>query len=217
MPEFNFLGKLPLLIFTLAFFIVFVLFLRAGFVVFRAGGDSQKLERGRKLLLDSLYGFFIILLIALVFFSVTYLLQKGEAFQPPEVLGEFPPLQNSNFPPPPQFIKIGRYYFNGPWLLKKNNVIKEVSIYAILCKKNATYDIIYIDQTERTIPLLAHEEYKCWIENCAQKLEGLYLATFLTPLKMFPFIEREKIKGELEKEINPPCPHTKQGQGAEGA
>lgn len=99
---FDFLANLPLIIFSLGVFIVFVIFLFGGFILLSAGRDPQRIERGRRILLNSLYGLFVILLVALVFFAVSYLLKKGEVFKPKPASGEFPASPVGKFPPGPE-------------------------------------------------------------------------------------------------------------------
>jgi len=198
--------NLPTFIFLLAFFVIFVIFIFGGFLMLKAGSDVQKIERGRRILLNSLYVLFITLLITFVFFLVTYLLQKGEVLKPPEVPGEFPPSLAAGFPPAPQFIEIGEYYFNGPWLLKKNNVMDKAGVFTILCKKNGEYDIIYIGESEKASRLSKHSQYRCWLENCNQEIKNLYLAVFGMLTGESDYAARRKFKEELEKQINPPCP-----------
>jgi len=208
MSIFDFLKNLPLFVFILAFFVVFVIFLFGGFTLLRAGEDEEKIERGRRVLLNSLYSLFIILLIAFVFFSVSYLLQKGEVLQPPITSGDFPLSPDSNFPPAPQFVEIGKYYFVGPFLLKENDLIGGPVVYAVLCKNNEEYDIMYIDEVEKRAQLLKHSQYRCWLNNCNQKLKNLYLAVLWTPLDKYSSKQREEIQEELKSQISPPCPHT---------
>lgn len=96
------LENLPIFVFTLAFLGVFGVFLFGGFVLFSARDNIEKIERGRRILLKSLYSLFVILLIAFVFFLVSYLLKRGEVFRPPLSPGEFPPSSAIGFPPPPE-------------------------------------------------------------------------------------------------------------------
>lgn len=200
MSEFNFLEIFPLFIFSLAFFIIFILLLWGGFLLLSAKGDDWKTEKGKKLLLNSLYGLCIVLIIVSVFFLITYLLKKGEGLTP----SEFPPSPAANFPPPPQFIEIGKYYFTGPLPLKENDLIGKPAIYTILCKKNQEYDKIYIGETGGRIQLLEHGQYNCWMENCGKKLGNLYVAVF-RPSEKYSSTERKRIREELEEQINPPC------------
>lgn len=213
---FDFFESLPSFVFVLAFFVVFVIFLFGGFVLLTGKNDIEKVERGRRVLLNSLYALFITLLVAFVFFSVTYLLQRGEALRPPEAPGEFPASPAVNFPPPPQFIKIGNYSFAGPQALKKNNLIENPALYAILCKKNEEYDpsplakgdgydIIYIGGTGGKEQLLNHKQYGCWMENCNRELKNLYLAVFWTSIEQYTSLHRKEITNELREEIFPPC------------
>lgn len=205
MAEFNFLENLPLIVFTLAFFVIFIIFLFGGFVLLTAGRDVHRMERGRRALLNSLYALFIVLLIALVFFTVTYLLKRGEVLLPQETPGEFPASPAANFPTPPQFIKIENYYFTGPWLLKDNNLIEKPAVYSILCKRNEEYDIIYVGETERREQLLRHVEYRCWLENCNQKFKDLYLGIFEAPSEIYNSADRKEIREELINQLNPSC------------
>ncbi len=200
----DFISNIPLLVFVFLFLIIFILFLQAGFTLLRAGGDPEKIRRGREILLTAFYGFFVILLIVLVFYLVSYFLKKGEALQPKETAGEFPASPAIDFPPPPEFIKIDKYYFNGPWLLKKYNTINNLSIYAILCKKNDKYDIIFIEEAEKD-KLLSNEKYSCWVEKCDKNSNNLYTAVFQGSKEKYNLMEMKRIKGELIKEINPSC------------
>jgi len=207
MAEFNFLENLPLIIFTLAFFVILVVFIFGGFVLLTAIRNIQRAERGRRILLNSLYALFMTLLIALVFFSVTYLLKRGEVFLPQEIPGEFPSSPAANFPPSPEFIKIEKYYFIGPRLLKEYKFIENPAVFAIFCKRNEEYDIIYIGETtgERKQLLTEHEEYRCWMEKCNQELKNLYLAIFEAPSEIYSFSDRKEIKEELINQLNPSC------------
>lgn len=196
---FDFLTNLPLIIFSLGFFVVFVIFLFGGFILLSARGEVQELERGRRIVLNSLYSLFVILLIVLVFFTVSYLLKKGEVFKPKPASGEFPVSPVGSFPPAPQFIEIGGYYFEGPWsleMLSKQKVAPSPDVYglyAILCKKNGEYDIINIGETDKE-----QVQYDCWLENCNQKVENLYIALLHAD-------DKNKIIEYLNNKVNPPC------------
>lgn len=160
----------------------------------------------RKILLGFLYSLFVILLIVLTFFSVTWLLKKGETLKPSEVSGEFPvSVVSTNFPPGPRFIEIAELYFNGPFLLKDNDIIDRSAIFSILCKKDDEYDIIYIGDIEQGIQVSAHIEYQCWLDNCAD-YNNLYAAIFWTPLQKYSYGARQTVKQVLEEMTNPPCP-----------
>ena len=200
--------NIPFIIFGLILSVVFIIFLRGVFYILTAGKNGQKIEKGRRILLNSLYGFFVVLLVILVFFSVTYLLGKGEKLKPSSLPGEFPPSPAANYPPSPQFVKIGKYYFNGPGILANNNIIATPLLYTVLCKKDNEYDIIYIGSVgniDTTTDLFKHEQYDCWLKNCDQDDKNLYVAFFPFSLEEFRAEEEEKIQQNLEEQTSPHC------------
>ena len=204
--NFDLLSNLPLLVFALLFLIVFILFSWAGISLLIARGDPEKTEKGRRLLLTAIWGFFITLVIVLVFYFITFILKKGEIFQAQEAAGEgeFPVSPAINFPSPPQFIKIGSYYFEGPLKLKEYNTIKGSAIVAILCKKDENYDIIFIEDGTNNA-LLKNSKYNCWLEQCGQEIKNLYVAIFWTSKEIYEPDEKTTLIEELKSEINPPC------------
>lgn len=206
MADFNFFENIPLFVLTLAFFVVFVIFLFGGFLLLFAGRNIEKIERGRRVLLNSLYALFTVLLIVLVFFTVTYLLKKGEVLLPQQSLGEFPSSPAANFPPPPQFIKIGEYYFMGLWLLEEYDLIGKSALYAIFCKRNEEYDIMYIGDIEgRKKQIFGIEEYECLMEGCSQGSENFYIAILEIPPEAYNSADRKAIRKELINQLNPSC------------
>jgi len=155
---------------------------------------------GKKILSVLFYIFFVILLILLTFFLVTWLLQKGDVLRPPLPSEEFPPEPLATFPQPPEFIEIGDYYFSGPLALE---ILKDASIptnrdlfalFAILCKRNEEYDIMYIGGKEQE-----DVDYECWMENCNQEVQNLYFAVFLSSS------DPVEIKDNLNRRLNPIC------------
>lgn len=87
---------LPLVIFGTAFSIICLIFaLGALLLVFTK--DIKKVEKGRKIVIKSIYGFSAILLASIVFFSISYFLEK-----PAQEKGEIPPAPVSSFPPGPE-------------------------------------------------------------------------------------------------------------------
>lgn len=155
---------------------------------------------GKKILSVLFFIFFVILLVVLTFFLVTWLLQKGDVLRPPLPSEEFPPEPLTTFPQPPQFVEIGDYYFSGPWTLETLENISTSSnrdlfaLLAILCKRNEEYDIIYIGGTRQS-----DMNYECWLENCNQEAQNLYVAVFLASSNP------EKIKDELNRGLSPIC------------
>ncbi len=201
----NIIPKIPFLVFGLFALIVLILFVWGGITLAKADGDAGKMQKGRKILFVAFSGFFITLVVVFIFYFFTYLLKEGEVLQPKEVPGEFPVSPAINFPPAPQFIKIGSYYFQGPFSLKKYGAIEKLAIYSILCKKGENYDIIFIGETEKG-KLLENEEASCWKENCGNNLGNLYCGFLWTEPANYSLEKKEKIKEELEGEINPACP-----------
>ena len=101
MTDFSLLENIPLLIFGLGFTIVFVIFLDGAFILLFAK-DFQRIERGKRTLKKSLYGFLTILIVSSISLFVTLRLE-GQKDEPVQVSGEFPAAPiNLNFPPPPQ-------------------------------------------------------------------------------------------------------------------
>lgn len=201
--NFDFVANIPALFFAFCFLVLFILFLWGGIILLRAKGFPEKIQKGRKILMAALIALFVILLIMLVFYLVSFLLQKWETsrIQP---LGEFPLSPAVDFPSSPQFIKIGKYYFTGPWLLKEKKVIENPAVYTILCRKNIEYDIIYIGE-KLMEKLLNHNQYGCWLENCDRKLENLYVAILWTPKNKYGTESAIEIQRSLESQTNPPC------------
>jgi len=155
---------------------------------------------GKKILSVLFYIFFVILLVVLTFLLVTWLLQKGEVLRPPSPSEEFPPGPLTTFPQPPEFIEIGDYYFSGPWGLETLENINARSnqdlfaLFAVLCKRNEEYDIIYIGGAgEKNL------DYECWAESCNQEVQNLYIAVFLASS------DPVKIKDKLNRRLDPVC------------
>ena len=205
--NFDLLSNIPLLFFAACFFAIFILFLWGGIISLKAKGNPEKVEKGRKILSAAIVSFCVILLAALIFYLVGFLLQRWEASRATRIPGEFPPSSAANFPPAPQFVKLGEYYFTGPWSLKKNNIISDSVVYTILCKKDGEYDIIYIDQTTKA-KLLKHEQYRCWLENCNHELKNLYIAIFWASKDKYTATKRKELKEELMSQLNTACSST---------
>ena len=189
MTDFSLLENIPLLVFGLGFTIVFIIFLDGAFILLFAK-DLYRIERGKRTLMKSFYGFLTILIVSSIFLLVNSRLEKQKD-EPIQVSGEFPSAPITlNFPPSPKFIKLNDIYFSGPILIKDNDdIINREAFFLVLCKQGEEYDIIYMGEAEKQILLSRHEEAKCWQENC-ESTNDLYLAIFLMP----DFSEKEKIK-----------------------
>ena len=213
---FDLFKNLPLLIFVAILCIIFVLFLWGVSLLTLAGARKQRIARARNIILSSLYCFFVFLIVFLVFLLVTSFLEKGKVFLPPQASGDFPYSPITQFPPSPQFTKIENYYFSDPSALNKYSFFKGPLIYSILCKKKENYDssllakgegydIIYVEELEGESDLSKHEQYKCWLENCNENLNNLYLVSFLTPKEKYDKKQRQQIEIDLRSQIDPPC------------
>jgi len=208
MNNFELSSNLHLVFFAVLFFIDFVLFNWGLIVLLVAKGETNKMQKGRKILTLAFVLFIVILLVVLVFYIATYFLKGGEAFIPtPEEAGEFPYPSHigSIFPPGPDFIKLGIFYFSGPKLLKDNKVVEENSIYAVLCPNNKEYDIIYVDSIMGNTNLADNSQYDCWIEKCNQGINNLYLALLVTPQDIYDANRKERVKTSLEDKFKPVC------------
>lgn len=191
---FNFVANIPLIILAILFLGVFILFLRAGFVLWRAQGTPEEIQRGRKLLANAFYSFFAVLLISLVSWSVSYFVKGRDTTQQP-VSGDFPASPAANFPSSPSFIKLGDYYFQGPFALNKNNKLQEDAVYSILCKRGESYDIIFVDVNSVKQKLLLNKTYNCWLDRCGGNIKDLYLAVFW----LHPFVYGPEQGGRIRQ------------------
>jgi hypothetical protein len=200
--------NIPLIIFALLFCLIFIVFSKGIFFILTAKKNEALKEKGRKILLNSLYGFSTLLLIVLVFSSVTYILKKRGGLTLYYPIKEFPPSLAVNYPPPPQFIKIGKFYFNGPYLLEKNIAVKPPFLYTILCRESDKYDIISIgsiNYVKKIIPWSRQSLYGCWLKNCGNNKKNLYISFFQILSKSGQSAEIKKIQQNLQEEISPVC------------
>ncbi len=205
MANFNWLENLPWIVFGLVLTIAVIIFLTGAFF-FLAFRNPEKKQRGERILIRSIYWFSSAVLIIVVFFVLSQLLDKWQA-TPVENTGEIPfsPVSTS-FPPPPESIEVAGVYFSGPFWLGNNTSLVKESIFLVLCKNDDQYDIIYIGENVKEMSLLNHLEYQCWTENCSD-YSKLYLAVFEIP----SVEQRHTIKTEaleaLNKSFKPPCPY----------
>ena len=101
-------------------------------------------------------------------------------------------------------IQIGKYNFDGPWLLNNTNLIDRAAVYVILCSRsNGNYDLVYVGETGQTGTRLSnHERAVCWDRSCSS---SLYVAIFWTPSDRYTVDDRRKIEKDLRDQDNPPC------------
>jgi len=199
--SFNIVSNLPAIIFAFFFLISFILFLWAEITLLRAKKRLEKLEKGRKLLLRAFILFFIVLLVTLVFYLVSYLLQRWYTSEVRIGRGEFPVSPSVGFPSAPDFINIEGYYFRGPYPLSDVDFVPGKCVYAVLCPRDENYDIIYLGAGSG-MKLSNLEGRSCWFENCSKEL---YFAVLWTPMESYGVMENKNIRDDLEKKINPPC------------
>ncbi|MEA3344084.1 MAG: hypothetical protein U9Q16_00135 [Patescibacteria group bacterium] len=207
MSNFDFLDNLPLLIFSSIFVLVSIIFIRGAIILLKAEEGSEKKREGVKILSNSLYSFSTLIIVVLIFLLFSYILNRGEAILPHPSSEEFPSSPCVNFPPQPEFVTIGKYCFNGPFLLSNDqSYITNASIYALLCKKGAEYDIIYIGENKEGVNLFDNEQYQCWTEKCQASKKNLYFGIFSTSPRKYSDEERLDIKQDLEAKNNVLCP-----------
>jgi len=201
---FNILANIPLILLAIVFSFVFILFLRAGFVFLTTRGYPENVYRGRKMLFRAFYGFFGALLLSLVFYSVGYSFKKGAAMPIQGDTADFPASPASNFPPSPNFIKAGGYYFQGPWPLKEYNEALNSATYLVLCKKDSGYDIISAEQADGR-KIANSQKYSCWLENCGNNSKNLYAAIFRVHSQAYGAAQGSIVKKAVEEKELPVC------------
>ncbi len=199
--SFDVVANLPAIIFALSFFASFVLCFWGGIILLTAKGTVDKLQKGRKILIRGFIVFSITALVVLVFYFVTYLLQRWYLSGARKGRGEFPASASIGFPPQPDYIEIENLYFRGPYSLKDVGYIENKSVFAILCPKAEGYDKIYIGEGSR-INFDSARGRSCWIENCSKDLKISFL---WTPVERYSLEEVKIIRDRLEQKVNPPC------------
>ena len=205
MSNFNFLENLPVIIFSLLALIVFVLFIIGGIFSLTAKGDPLKTDRGRKFLFYGFWSAFLLVLVVIIFYAVNYFLWQNEISRTQQVTGEFPASASINFPPAPEFIKLGKYYFNGPFSLQKNDFFTETYIYAILCKATNEYVIIDVGEGDKYKKFSGNEHYSCWLSNCQKNIKNVYAAVIWTPSQRYNSSKITEIIDDIKKQFNPSC------------
>ena len=200
---FDIIANLPLIVFAAFFLIVFAIFIVAGISLLRAGDDLVRRERGRRMLLTGFFSFLILLMVVAVFYGVTYFLKKGEVFRPEMSTGEMPASPAINFPPSKEVIKIGGYYFDGPWPWEEASNIQSPALYAVMCGESNQKYVLAIGQTDGYSNLYSPGDYQCWTAICPSM--ELYLAVFWAPNQDYGVQQRRAIKQEIINNVNPPC------------
>tara|TARA_Y100000310_G_C20643562_1_gene795302 strand:- start:881 stop:1519 length:639 start_codon:yes stop_codon:yes gene_type:complete len=202
--SFELIRNLPLIVFGVGFTINFFLFVWAITILLKGKGNVTEIERGRKKLTNAFVVLFLVLLAMGVFYLITFLVRRGEAFEPSqEISEEFPPPSKgiANFPPEPKFITIEGLHFTGPFEFDPNQRIKDPAMIAVLCKEQEEHDVLYVGSTNTDF-LQKYEQYSCWMENC---LDNLQIAILYTPIDTFDASIKLEVEKKLNNIINPPC------------
>lgn len=192
---------LPFVFFGIPLLFIFGLFISGALALF----FSDDSERGKDTIAKALTYFIILLALFVVFIIVSYFVKQGAIFKPsePENAG-FPSSPMGRFPPVPQFAMVGNYSFSGPWLLtEKDTISAATTVYAIFCKKDQGYDIIDLGVAYQRKPISSSQNYKCWLENCQNNANNIYVGFFWTPPDV-PYINRDYFN-QIKKNVKFIC------------
>lgn len=188
------LSNIPLIILIVFGFLDFILFNWAVILLLFAKGDQNIQRKGRNSLIAAFGLLFLILITLLVFYLAGFFSDQSDQ--------EFPsPAYLEDLPSGPEFIKVGNYYFSGPFPLKDG--VNQSAIYSVLCKKDGEYSIMYINETSNE-NLLKHEQYGCWLDKCGSS-KNLYLGLLITPRDVYDSERKKEIRFDLKQKVSPPC------------
>ena len=103
-------------------------------------------------------------------------------------------------------ITIGRYNFEGPYLLNSWNPPVKSAVYAVMHKNiNNQYAVDYVGESEnladRGFPW-GHERSDCWIRQAGSK-SNVFIALLFTP--GYSDDQRKAVEQELIQQFNPAC------------
>ncbi|MBU3943050.1 hypothetical protein KKA24_03640 [Patescibacteria group bacterium] len=194
--------NLPLIIFGLIFLISSILLI-IGIILSASAKDTIKLAKGKQMLMKAVYSFSSLLLIVIVFSSITWFLNKNIDNKPEVDLDGYPASPvDPNFPSPPKFIKISDTYFNGPYPFQNYAQVSRSAIFSILCKNEDEYDIIDIDSAMAQTDLTQHINFACWSSFCGNLNIGMF---WIPSIKDNSWNERDVLEF-LKNENNLLCP-----------
>lgn len=193
---------IPFVVFGGVFFIIFGLFINGAVRLL----FSDNSEKGMETVIKSLIYFLVFLIVFLIFVGVSLMIQRGAIFQPKEGDSEFPASPIGKFPPNPQFFEILGYGFSHPQILSTEIVTPGNVVFAVLCKKETSYDIIDINIIYEHTPISNHINYNCWLENC--DLANIYIS-FYRFEKDSTISDKERID-KFNKVISPVCQKEKE-------
>jgi hypothetical protein len=192
------LGLIPLIFFGIPLLFVFGLFISGAFTLF----FTPETDKGKDVIARALTYFLILLAIFLVFIVVSYVVKKGEVFNPAEEGTELPLSPIGAFPAAPDFTVVGDYSFSGPWPLSQADVTDETYVFGIFCKKNQGYDIIDLGISYKNKAISSSNNYQCWQEQC-QSPDNIYVGFYWTDPKE-PYLDRESFS-EIKKDFDFVC------------
>jgi hypothetical protein len=163
----------------------------------------------RNIAVKILYGLIVISVALLVFFLVTYLIKRGEAFLPPQASGDFPvsPLSTS-LPARPEFISINGYDFSAPVVAKSQGNISGPAFFAVFCRQGARYDIMQIGSANKAVKVdfsAETENYKCWLANCGNNADDIFVSFYAFSSPAYQAGIFEKMAVALKGKIASPC------------
>jgi len=162
----------------------------------------------RSIIIKLLYFFGAILVVVLVFFLVTYLIRRGEAFLPPQASGDFPvsPLSGA-LPGQPEFIGISGYYFSAPLAIKIKGSIFGPAFFAVLCRAGEKYGIIQVGSVRKgnQVGFLSGDNYKCWLANCQDNIDDIFVSFFSFSSQAYEAGAFEKMETNLKEHMTSPC------------
>ncbi|KAG2476932.1 MAG: hypothetical protein NPMRTH1_1440024 [Nitrosopumilales archaeon] len=102
-------------------------------------------------------------------------------------------------------IQILHYEFLGPIKLSEWGPPMEEVVYVILMRDKDSFNILYIDQSEKTEEkdfFIKNVKFKCWISNAGSE-ESLYLS--ILPMWKSGKEERDRIVNKTIAKYNPIC------------
>jgi len=102
-------------------------------------------------------------------------------------------------------IQILHYEFLGPVKLSEWGPPMEEVVYVILARTKDTFNIIYVDESEKTDEtdfFTKNDKFKCWI-NTAGSANNLYLSIY--PMWKSEKKERQRLVSKAIKNYKPVC------------
>lgn len=102
-------------------------------------------------------------------------------------------------------IQILNYEFLGPIKLSEWGPPMEEIVYLILSRSKDTFNILYVDQSEKTQArdfFTKNDKFKCWLTHAGSE-NNLYLSIY--PMSNSDKNERERIVNKTISKYNPLC------------